>query len=236
MNCEICYNPYDHSNHKPYVLSCPHTFCISCINQLNENKCPVCNIRIFVKNPNIALLNFIPESLYDKQKISLKKSLNEISDIKNGLKLKSEHKLIEYLNNLNSTRNKIKSETNTFIERVKANEVRLLSEVNEIELNLKAYFSLSQEEIETVKRLTISKQSVENNSISKEELTNLVEESNTIKKKMNDLDIKVEEFKDNIEFTVYENVSLRDGAIGEIQTNRKVIIYLKIKIFYLKRL
>ncbi len=170
------------------------------------------------------MLNFIPESLYDKQKISLKKTLNEISDIKNGLKLKSEHKLIEYLNKLNSTRNKIKSETNTFIELVKANEVKLLNEVDEIELNLKAYFSLSQEELDTVKRLTTSKQSVENNSISKEELTHLVDESNLIKKKINDLDIKVEEFKENIEFIVYENVSLKDGVIGEIQTNKKVFI------------
>jgi hypothetical protein len=112
MNCEICLNQYDHSIHKPYSLSCPHTVCISCVNQLNENKCPLCKTEIKAKNPNIALLNFIPESAYDKLKASSQKILIELNEIKNALKYKSETKLNDYLNKINSTRIKIKNETN----------------------------------------------------------------------------------------------------------------------------
>ena len=72
MSCDICFNNYDHSIHKPYMLSCPHTFCLSCINKLSNKKCPNCSISISVKNPNIALLEFIKESIYDKMNDRIK--------------------------------------------------------------------------------------------------------------------------------------------------------------------
>jgi hypothetical protein len=51
MQCEICLNKYDHSRHKPYFLSCPHTFCIDCLNRLQENKCPACQSKFQEKFP-----------------------------------------------------------------------------------------------------------------------------------------------------------------------------------------
>ena len=62
-----CSPLFDHSNRMPYSLSsCPHTYCLKCLDQLNNNKCPNCNEPIKGKNINIALLKLIPESSYDK--------------------------------------------------------------------------------------------------------------------------------------------------------------------------
>ena len=133
MNCEICFNPYDHSIHKPYVLSCPHTFCIGCVNQLTVNKCPTCNTEISIKNPNIALLNLIPESSYDKLKAAFEKTLNELTDIMNTVNVKGEPKLIEFLEKVISTRNSIKNEISKFIELVKSSEEEQLDQLKSIE-------------------------------------------------------------------------------------------------------
>jgi hypothetical protein len=58
-----------HSIRKPFVLSsCGHTYCLWCLKQFNENKCPQCRKVFKEKNPNIALLNLIPESNYDNLK------------------------------------------------------------------------------------------------------------------------------------------------------------------------
>jgi len=82
MECVICVNLYDHSIHKPYSLtSCPHTYCLKCLDKFNNNNCPQCGIPINGKNLNIELLKLIPESSYDKLKaISLKIfiELNEV--------------------------------------------------------------------------------------------------------------------------------------------------------------
>jgi len=67
MNCEICFEPFDHSAHKPYSLSsCPHTYCTICLDRLTSNKCPQCSKQIIGKNVNIQLLKLIPKSEYDK--------------------------------------------------------------------------------------------------------------------------------------------------------------------------
>ena len=224
MNCEICLNQYDHSIHKPYSLSCPHTVCISCVNQLNENKCPLCKTEIKAKNPNIALLNFIPESAYDKLKASSQKILIELNEIKNALKYKSETKLNDFLSKINSTRIKIKNETAKFIGQVKTNELKLLNEATEVEKYLREHFSVNLTK-ESAMWLSELKQSVENNLKNEEELANLVKKSQSLMKTIQDLELKVEEFKEDIEFTVYENVCLKDGLIGEIQTNEKVICF-----------
>ena len=227
MNCQICLNSFDHSIHKPYMLSCPHTFCLSCINKLTANKCPVCNIEIKAKNSNIALLGLIPESLYDKLKVEAQKVSNETIEIKNALKKKRETKLTEYLNKLSEIRSNIKNETSKLIEVFKTNELKLLNEVTDIEQYLKENLSLSQQELESEAKLAKLKPTVENNLLSEEELTKLVNESNTIKKKINEIDSELELFKENIEFIVFENGCLKDGLIGEIQTNKKVYFIRK---------
>jgi hypothetical protein len=102
MSCTICFNSFDHSVHKPYTLSCLlHTYCISCIEKLDKKNCPICNEPITKKHPNIALLEFIPESKYDKLKSETLKSLHELKEIKQNLNQKRDEKLTELLISFN---------------------------------------------------------------------------------------------------------------------------------------
>jgi len=89
MKCDICCESFDHSIRKPFSLSsCPHTYCLKCLQQFN--KCPHCREPIKGKNINIALLKFIPESNYDKLKATLLKSCIEINEIKKNLEMKKD--------------------------------------------------------------------------------------------------------------------------------------------------
>lgn len=66
MNCEICTKPFNHSDRIPYKLSCPHTFCLNCVDNLKSNSCPNCNVIITIKNPNFAILNFVTKVKEEK--------------------------------------------------------------------------------------------------------------------------------------------------------------------------
>ena len=197
MSCQICFNNYDHSIHKPYMLSFPHTFYIQCTNKFD--KCPVCFETIFVKNPNLALLDYIKNSNYDNLKESLVKNLNKINDVKNAIIHKRDVKLNEYSYKLTSIRKQLIAEAKKLIELVNERERHLNYEISEIELGLAENLS-SFKEFDYVARLVKLRTCVENNSFSEEELSNLVGESNAIMTQINDLVIKVENFTDNTEY------------------------------------
>ena len=63
MNCGICFENFNHTKHKPYSIStCPHTYCLTCIQRLWKERCPQCRAIISDINVNISLLKFIPET------------------------------------------------------------------------------------------------------------------------------------------------------------------------------
>jgi hypothetical protein len=170
------------------------------------------------------LLNLISESSYDQLKDSLQISLNKINEIKNELKTKSETKLNKYLAKIDSAREDIKNEANKLIQLIKSSELKLLTELNETQKYLKKKLRLPWSDLDReVKRLIDKKQSVEMNAFSEEELANLIKESNRIKRELNQFESEIEVFKENIELTVNENYLMKEGTIGEIQTNKKVI-------------
>ena len=68
MNCQIHFNQFDHSIYKPYILSCPHTICLDCLKRLTSKICPFCSEPVTNSYPNLALLELLPESEYDKNK------------------------------------------------------------------------------------------------------------------------------------------------------------------------
>ena len=223
MSCEICFNSYDHSIHKPYMLSCPHTFCLSCIDKLSNKKCPNCSISISAKNPNIALLEFIQESIYDKMKAHSQKTLNEISELKKSIPEKLDLKLDESVIKINEIKAHINTESEKFISLVKASQANLINELTELEKKIRKRLNLSKEDSELAKSLMLSKHSVENNTLNEDQLTKLAKDSSTIKTKLIELAIQIDAFKENLKFSNYTKVSLTDGLIGEIKTNQKVI-------------
>ena len=58
-SCDICLDLFDHSIHKPSVLICGHTFCLSCLKKLNKKQCPTCNKQFIEVNSNTAQINKI---------------------------------------------------------------------------------------------------------------------------------------------------------------------------------
>jgi len=151
--------------------------------------------------------------------------LNKLIEIKNEVRNKSETKLNKYLAKIDSAKDSIKSEANKIIQLVKTSELKLLTELNETQKYLKKKLRTPDLERE-VKKLTEKKPSVEYNSLSEEELANLIKESNRIKRELTEFESEIDAFKENIEFTINENFSKNDGgSIGEIQTNKKVIYF-----------
>jgi len=180
MECDICCEPFDHSIRKPCSLSsCPHTYCLKCVEQLNNNKCPHCNELIKGKNINIALLKFIPESNYDQLKATTLKSCIEINEIKNKLKKSSEDKL-------KSIKQTISDETNKIINILKQNE-KILSDECDIILNdINANLSLNIFEIDD------SKVKIEKDELNETELAHLGMKIGEIKQNINDNLKKIE--------------------------------------------
>ena len=204
MNCEICHHAFDHSIHKPYILCCPHTFCLSCINKLISNKCPTCNAEISAKHPNIALLKLVPETLYDKLKYESLMQLNKISELKDVLSGKRKVKLNQYLETLNSIEENFTSETNKFIELVRINDQNFLKEISMLGDLDKTKLLPPRFETELSAKLKSSKESVEKDLYDEKQLTTLSTELDAIKTQTIELTMKIE-----IKFDPFCCLSLR---------------------------
>ncbi len=180
MECDICIEPYDHSIRKPCSLSsCPHTFCLKCVDQLNNNKCPHCNELIKGKHINIGLLKLIPESSYDKLKTTTLKSSNEITEIKNKLKKINEEKLSIYETRIKSIKQTISNETNKIINILKQNEKFLSDECDIIFNDIKANLNSNTSEFDN------SKVKIEKNELNETEFVNLNRKIEEIKQNIN---------------------------------------------------
>ena len=64
MECDICQNNWDKNTHIPRILTCGHSFCEKCLENLIKKRnnpflCPICKLEIKnLKHPNdIKLLN-----------------------------------------------------------------------------------------------------------------------------------------------------------------------------------
>jgi hypothetical protein len=204
MSCKICFNNYDHSKHKPYQLSCPHTYCINCLNKLKSNKCPACNLKIVNKNPNIAVLELITESEYDNLKKNLTKNIIEINNSKNSLALKREIKLKEHITRLKSIKNYINKETTGSIELLRKKQFDLNRKINLLEDDLiKNLFQFNIEEKMTIK-ISKAKNSIETNQLDEQELAILADEIEKIKTKINQLVNQIDLFQRDYEFILKE--------------------------------
>jgi hypothetical protein len=127
MSCTICLNSYDHSLHKPYSLSCPHTLCYMCVNRLNEMNCPICKQPITHKHPNIAVLEMIPESVYDRTKNDLIKAINLLNETNDRLNKTVELKRQQASDRVKLLKDSINSESDRLVDILREEQKRLIS-------------------------------------------------------------------------------------------------------------
>jgi len=187
MECDICIEPYDHSIRKPCSLSsCPHTFCLKCVDKLNNNNCPHCNEPIKGNHINIGLLKLIPESSYDKLKTTTLKSCIEINEIKNKLKKSNEEKFNIYETKIKSIKQTISDETNKIINILKQNEKFLSDECDIIFNDIKADLNLNTFEFDN------SKVKIEKDELNETELANFNRKIEEIKQNINNNSKQIE--------------------------------------------
>ena len=195
-----------------------HTFCISCIDELTVRSCPVCN-KLFNKSfPNLALLEVIPESNYDKLKAESFKILNELNEMKNNATKKRDEKLSKYLKQISEIKDSINNEANNLVKLVKMNQEKLIKEANSIEMNLKQNFSLNSLIDENQTKINL-----EHNNFYEEQLSLLIKEIKESKINMEIDSSFIENFKENYKFNLTESLNLNElFVIGVIKTNKKV--------------
>ena len=71
MDCDICYESFDHLERKPLLLlRCAHTLCASCVSSLTDKKCPSCSGIIEDTQTNWSMLKVVVDSKFEEGKFN----------------------------------------------------------------------------------------------------------------------------------------------------------------------
>lgn len=221
MSCQICYNAFDHSKHKPYFLSCPHTFCLECLDRLADSKCPTCKKQFNAKYPNLALLEFIPESTYDTAKHNLERTLNEANELKKIIVRDYEQLLSENLNKIKSLKRNINTSANEMINLIKLNQTKLLKQANCYEQSILKQIEHFKLDDTIDDKIAYTKLGLSKNGLDESELTRLNSELNEMKLELIKIK-KMSRLNNNYEFIKYKTINSETGAFGEITSNETV--------------
>ncbi len=95
MNCKICFENYDNINHKPMTLiPCGHSFCSSCVYELET--CSSCRKNISDRTPNYDLIENLDYILNYELRQSIIKDLKEVEDFNFEISLLNKKVLTEF--------------------------------------------------------------------------------------------------------------------------------------------
>jgi len=210
-------------------MSCPHSYCLNCLEQLPTNKCPQCNKTFKDKNPNIALLKLIPKSTYDYLKDESLKSLIDLNQIKQDLKDKRETKLKHHQTKLTLIKKIIGDETNKLIDNLKQNEQQLVNECNKTFDEINAYLDSNKYEENVLLQINIdSKEQIEKNNLNKDKLNDLNNKMKEIKQQFDKLLNQVENYEKIYKFipNKISNDALMIGKIEHEMVKNKLKFYI----------
>jgi hypothetical protein len=215
--CNICLEAFDHSTHKPYSLSsCSHTYCLNCLEKLTNKKCPSCGKLFREKHPNIALIEFIPLSSFDKLKGECSKALIEINEVKEDLKNNRQNKLKKDQTKLVLVKKVVASETNKMINVLKQNEEILTKQCDLMLNELNASLDPSSYEDSISFTLAESKEVIEKNKLSEEDLKILNNKILEVKLQLHQLTDKIKKFENNYKY-IPNAISTESLIIGKIE-------------------
>lgn len=136
MECEICFNSYDHSFHLPHTLMpCSHTLCIKCIKSIeksNQMLCPV-DRKVFTDHkPNYALLKIINPD-YQKLISKLHQYMSKIKELNGEVDRSRKTQVESNVRILNETRDSINKKADKIIQKIQNERRKLLDETDNIE-------------------------------------------------------------------------------------------------------
>lgn len=221
MDCDICLNPYDHSKHKPFSLTCPHTVCLDCLNKLNTKFCPSCKDPIKAKYPNLALIKLIPESKYDKLRSQLEKTIVETNDLKQKQYKEFELKLEQNLDNIKTIKEEINQKTSQLINLILKHQKNLLDETNVCETSLQLSLRKLRVDNQMEMKINDAKLSLERNALNEAELDELNSEIEKIKSFISKTITEMDKLNENYQFILKKNMDTETCVFGELKTNEK---------------
>lgn len=187
MECELCLELYDESQHRPWIFTpCGHCFCQECVNKLTNQACPKCRGRILSKILNRGLMDVIsskrPTTARDSKIFqSFETFLMEIDKEKLALKQKCDEKHKEIDKCVSRLQEQIHEETNRKMSILLQNSQSLLDQLDTFarkhsrEVNESVSFQNVEEEINKFER----------NFASFDMLTELPEKHDGIKNMLN---------------------------------------------------
>ena len=142
MDCKICFNKFNEKKHRPKSInSCGHTFCNSCINQIN--RCAICKRDITGINTNYAIIECINNNPRKNKTISSKensKLKDEVHEKKNELILKIE-------NLIKSLKDRVNKDTSRMEKLLFENNKKLMDQINDLKTTLKTGVDAKYDEI-----------------------------------------------------------------------------------------
>lgn len=221
MSCQICFNEYNHSSHKPYSLSnCPHTFCIDCLNKLKTNKCPNCNANISAKNPNLSLLDFIQKGSYDQTRDELEILLNQVNSLKKSQATVVEQKHKENALKVEEVKKNIRTKGDELVKLINTSVTQLEIELELYNTDIKSgidSLSLSP----TINLGYIStKLQFDENKYDETEMKEKIAHFQSVKTKLNNSILEAPSNNENIRFVPNDKIDSVNGCFGEIKNDQ----------------
>jgi len=188
---------------------------------MQVKKCPKCSVCFKEKNkllimPNHAVLEFIPESSYDKLKSDSLKSYIELNEIRQDLKNNREEKLNTHVTKITTIKQTISNETNKIVKLVKKNETNLHTECDEILNEITSNFDSSKYEDDVKFQIDASKDKLEKDGLNEAELVNLNTRISQIKQQMSQLTETIKSYENKFEFIRNHKFSNEILKIGEL--------------------
>ena len=210
-------------------MSCPHTICLECANKLKSNTCPNCKKTIRSKYPNLALLELIPHSSYDKLKAKLERNLISTSELQQKFSSDREQNHAEHLLKLKNLKEEIDQKARDFISLIESNQAMLIAEVNGYERQVKEKFNILDSNSNMEDLIKNARHSLECNELEEKQLAECSNEIDKLTRKLELMANKIKIFSFNCKFEMFETASTQLGTFGEIKSNEKTSEQLIIK-------
>lgn len=146
-------------------------------------------------------------------------AITEINEMRRSLNDKRELKLIENLNKIKTIKETIMSKTNKCIELLRVNQDLLLNDATLLEKNVAIILGTFNLDDNLANKIKKDKVSVEKNEWSEEQLNEFNSLNQMIKAIINEITKQVEDFKEDFEFILNENINIKKPVIGEIHSS-----------------
>ena len=213
--CNVCLERFDHSLRKPLTLvTCSHSLCSLCVENLEEKKCPTCKETIEETRTNWSVLKQTPPSQYDQLKESIQMSIKDLDELEKKLEIDLKQAGINKLNEtVKEVKKRVEDKTNEMIKILNENKTKTFKHIDSLAIDMK-------KELNGVKVVNFSsnlQDDLNENKMTLEEL---------VKKNVNISNIKAEfsnaitllftQLNDSIEFYPNEATPIND-LIGRVK-------------------